>query len=472
MNSAYIWILLPLVVSVIFLLLQSRKTLVAILATIVTAGLALLAAWLPVQEQIFVWRWVVPFSDTFVVFGRRFVLSAADRPSLIVIYLTAALWFGAAPIARPNKLFVPAGLAMVALLTAAIAVEPFLFAAVIIEIAVLISIPFLSPPGNPTGSGVLRYLSFQTIGMPFILISGFMLTGFEVGPGAQEFVAIATASLVIGFALLLAVFPFHTWIPMLALDSHPYSTAFVFLVLPVAVSLLGIGFLDRFVWLKESPNTSLLLQFVGVLMIVSAGIWAAVERHLARLMGFALILDIGFSMIAIGLASSGRSELFRGLFFAGLVPRGLCLGVWALALSGLIGRVEGLDLKDIKGLSREYPIITISIVLAIFCLAGMPLLASFPIRLGVIEGLSMSNSQVSVSVWAVIGSLGLLVGGIRVLVSMVMGTDKPHWQVNEPRLLAIFLVIGVIGLLLMGLAPNLFLQSFLNLSVSFGQLVP
>ena len=40
-----------------------------------------------------------------------------------MIYLAAGIWFLGAIIARPGRLFVPLGLAMVALLTAAIAVE-------------------------------------------------------------------------------------------------------------------------------------------------------------------------------------------------------------------------------------------------------------------------------------------------------------------------------------------------------------
>ena len=470
MNSAYIWIFFPGLVAFGLLLLYKRETLVAILGTLVTAGLAGLAAWLPAQEQIFVWRWVLPFSDTFIFFGRRFVLSEVDRPSLIIIYLTAALWFGAVPIARPVKLFVPLGLAMVALLVAAIAVEPFLFAAVIIEIAVLVSIPFLSPPGKKSGRGALRYLSFQTIGMPFILISGFMLTGFEVSPGDQEFAIIAIAILAIGFALLLGVFPFHTWIPMLAQESHPHSTAFVLLLLPVAVSLLGLGFLDRFVWLRDAPNTSLILLTVGALMIVTGGIWASVERHLARMMGFALILDIGFSLLALGLAGGGGSDLYRGLFFTGMIPRGLSLGVWSLALASLIGRVEGLKLDNIRSIGRKYPVISISMMLAIFSLAGVPLLASFSMRLGVIEGLSVTAPQFAM--WAIIGSLGLLVGGIRTLISIVSGTDETGWELNESRMLIIYLSIGVIGILILGIFPNLFFQSLVNLPASFGQFIP
>ena len=469
MNSTYIWIVFPGIMAVILLLLMRWKSLVAILAAATSVFLAVLAAWLPAQEQLVLWRWVLPFSDTFIIFGRRMVLSAGDRPALIVIYLTAALWFGAVPIARPTRLFVPLGLAIVALFTAAIAVEPFLFAAVIIEIAVLISIPFLSPPGKRSGRGVLRYLSFQTLGMPFILISGFLFTGFEVGPGAPEFVAIAIALLAIGFALLLAVFPFHTWIPMLAEESHPYPTAFIFLLLPIAVLILGLGFLDSFVWMKDNPNTILLIQVIGAVMVVTAGIWAAVERNLSRMIGYAVILDIGFSLLAIGLAMGNDSARYRVLFFAGLVPRGLSLGVFALALSALIGRIPSFDIDNLRGLGKKYPMISTSIVVSLFCLAGMPLLASFPLKLGVIEGLS--SSFPAISLWVILGSFGLVIGVIRMLISMVSDGSDTEDGIPEPRLLIIFLAIGVGLLLLIGLLPNLFLQLSTSFPAAFGALV-
>lgn len=470
MNSAFIWILFPGLIAIILLLLQNREYLVAILATVTALLLAGLAVWLPLQEQIVLWRWAIPFSDTFLIFGRRVVLSAADRPSLIIIYLTAALWFGAAPLARPNKLFVPLGLGVAAFLTAAIAIEPFLFAAVLIEVAVLASIPFLSPPGARAGRGVVRYLTFQTIGMPFILISGFMFTGFEVGPGNAEIVAIATALLVIGFALLLAVFPFHTWIPMLAEESHPYSTAFILLLLPVAVSIFGLGFLDRFVWLKDSPNTALFLQIVGVVMVLTAGIWAAVEKHLARIMGFAVILDVGFSLIAVGLAVGTDNEFFRVLFITGLLPRGLSLGVLALALSGLIGNVDKLNMENIRGIGKKYPFISTSILLTLFCLAGVPLLAGFPLKLGVIEGLSEIAPQISI--WIIIGSLGLFIAGIRTMIVIVSGEVESDNDTPEPLILKIFLAIGWVLLVLLGILPNFFIQMIINLPAAFTQIGP
>jgi hypothetical protein len=43
-----------------------------------------------------------------------------------LIFLMAALWFGAVPVARCSTSFIPLALGVLSLLTAAIAVQPFL----------------------------------------------------------------------------------------------------------------------------------------------------------------------------------------------------------------------------------------------------------------------------------------------------------------------------------------------------------
>jgi NADH-quinone oxidoreductase subunit N len=170
------------------------------------------------------------------------------------------------------------------------------------------------------------------------------------------------------------------------------------------------------------------------------------------------------------LATLGEGGSFRELFFASLVTRGLSLGLWALALSGLRNHVNGFDLKDLKGVGRKYPIILTSVIAAIFCLAGIPLLASFPMRLVVIEGLSLVAPQNAVL--AILGSFGLLIAAFRTLSTMVTDTGNDPWLANEPRILVIFLMIGLFGLLLLGLFPNLLIQLLTDLPAVLGQFTP
>ena len=104
---------------------------------------------------------------------------------------------------------------------AARAVEPFLFGAVRVEIAVLVSIPMLVPPGTRPGRGVLRYLIFQTLALPVILLAGWAFNIVQIYPENQAALARASIFLGLGFAFWLGVFPFYTWIPMLSEESHP-----------------------------------------------------------------------------------------------------------------------------------------------------------------------------------------------------------------------------------------------------------
>jgi NADH:ubiquinone oxidoreductase subunit 2 (subunit N) len=204
-------------------------------------------------------------------------------------------------------------------------------------------------------------------------------------------------------------------------------------------------------------------------MVVTAGIWAAVERNLSRMIGFAVILDIGFSLLAISLAIGNDPVTYRVLFFASLVPRGLSLGVYALALSALIGRTNSFDVDDIRGLVKKYPVISTSIVVSLFCMAGLPLLAGFPFKLGVIEGLS---SQVpAISIWVILGAFGLVIGVIRMLISMVSDGVDTEESDPEPRSLIVFLAIGVGLLFLIGFLPNIFLKLATSFPDAFGPLV-
>lgn len=470
MSTPFIWIIFPGGLAGLLLIFRRRKWLVTVSSTVACLFLGSLAWWLPGDEYFFIGPWTVRIVETWSVLGRSFILGMDDRPALVVIFLGTALWFGAASVARTGSSFVPIGLGMVALLTAAIAVEPFLYAALILEIAVLVSIPLLARPGKPVGRGVLRYLTFQTLGIPFILMTGWTLTGIEANPGELGVVLRASVLMGIGFAILLAVFPFHTWIPMLSQESHPYAASFIFLLLPAAITFFGLGFLDRFAWLRNSEVVYIVLRAAGVLMVVTAGLWAAFQRHLGRMLGYAVILEIGLSLIAISLVQGEQVERFLGILFAALLPRGISLGVWALALTMIWFRSEQLDYRSVQGIARSAPLAAGSLVLAHFSLAGLPLLAGFPVRLALLEGLS----QVSLitAFWTLVGSVGLMVGGLRTLAVLIMGPDEDEWRVSESPVERVYLAAGIIGMLVIGLFPQWFLPVFAEMSAAFRNLVP
>ena len=49
---------------------------------------------------------------------------------------------------------------------------------------------------------------------------------------------------------------------------------------------------------------------VGLIMVVSGGLLAAFQRHLGRIMGYAVIVETGFSILTISLGGSIRIGYF------------------------------------------------------------------------------------------------------------------------------------------------------------------
>ena len=453
MNAPVIWILFPLLGG-IFTLLALRERSSALVGGSIAAALSFLALIFPIDTALLFGSISIKIASSIQFFGRSFVLNTADGPLLCIIYGLAALWFFGAQASATAHRFISLGLMIVSLLTASIAVEPFLYAALLLEMAAMLVIPLLIPLDQRPGRGVIRFLIFQTLAMPFILFSGWMLAGVEASPGDISLTTQAGTMLGLGFAFLLAIFPLYSWVPMLTEETIPYATGFLLWTLSTFTVIFALGFLDRYAWLRASSQLSNAIQISGVLMTASAGLLASTQKHIGRMMGYASIAEAGLIILAMGLKSSQALNIT----FLFLIPRGLELAVWSLGLSIL--KREGFSLRfgDMKGLSRKYPITTAAIILAHLSVTGFPILAGFPPRLALWQ--ELASQSLFTSFWIFLGMLGLLVGAIRTLAIFVMAEEGTGWSLNETRTQAGLLGTGVIGLFILGLFPQI-MQPFL-----------
>lgn len=453
MNAAIIWILIPFVAGfLIFFFLNENAS--SFIAGGVALALALTALMIPIDTALLLGSWSIKISASVQFFGRSFVFHTADGPLLAIIYSLAALWFFGTQASGTANRFVSLGLMIIALLTASLAVEPFLFAALILDVAAMLVIPLLVPPYQKAGRGIIRFLIYQTLAMPLILFSGWMLAGVEASPGDISNTLQAGTVLALGFSFLLAIFPLYEWIPMLTEEASPYATGFLLWILPTFTVLFALEFLDRYTWLRSSAQLSNAIQFSGIVMVASGGIFASQQKHLGRMMGYAAIAETGLFVLAMGLQST---EIVNVIFLL-LIPRGLELAVWALALSIIKRKAFSLRLDEVQGLARTYPITVASLLIAHLSIAGFPLLAGFPGRIALWQ--ELAKQSLSNSLWVFIGLIGLLVAAMRTLAMFVMDKEDKAWGWNESWTQAIMLGLGVLGLFIMGIFPQIF-QPFL-----------
>jgi formate hydrogenlyase subunit 3/multisubunit Na+/H+ antiporter MnhD subunit len=230
---------------------------------------------------------------------------------------------------------------------------------------------------------------------------------------------------------------------------------FLLWLIPTITLIFGAGFLDRYSWLRSSPQLTSTLQYAGLLMIVTGGLWAATQRNLGRIMAYSSIAETGFSILALSL----NLRVGVPILFLLIPARALGLAVWSLALTVIQDHAGTMRFSVVRGLLRSHPIASAALILASLSTAAFPLLAGFPARLALWENLS--RVSLTAALWLGIGIIGLLTSSFRTMAVLSMADEYTSWELNENWLQGIMLGLGMIGLLILGLFPQ-FIQYFLS----------
>ncbi|HUG34120.1 MAG TPA: proton-conducting transporter membrane subunit [Anaerolineales bacterium] len=446
-NAPLIWIISPIVLGMVLLLIGSQRVL-SIAGGTAALVLALAAQFIPIEEAMRIGAFSFKIDSSLVVLGRVLAIDPPEGSLLALIYAGAALWFFGAEAAGSALRIVPLGFMITGLMVASLAVQPFLFAALFIEMAVLLAIPMLTSIYKPPGKGVVRFLIYQTLAMPFILLAGWLLGGVEASPGDIALTAQSASILGLGFAFLLAIFPLYNWIPMLMEDASPFTAGFLLWILPTITILFGAGFLDRYSWLRSSEAAIVALRSAGLLMVVTGGLWAAFQRHLGRILAYGSIAETGFSLLALSL----DSRFGIPIVFLLIPARTLALTVWALSLTVIRSQAASLTFRDSQGVLRVAPFAGGGMLLATLSAGAFPLLAGFPARLALWE--AVSRDSIGSAIWMGIGIAGLLFSAFRSFAAISMAEEYTGWESRENPTQRIMLGLGVIGLFVLGVFPQ------------------
>jgi len=450
--------------SLILFFIRANRLLTLLVGGGISAFLALLALTFKIESVFPLGPLSLEISSTFTILGRNFVIADSERVIVALMFSLCAFWIFGSRISGTNSFFVPHVLAIITLFVAALSVQPFLYAALIIEIAVLISIPIFFQRGQPVKQGIIRYLVFQTLAVPFILFSGW---GFEAAPSSVDSQATyyqAGVLLAIGLGLWLAIFPFHTWVPLLARDGHPYSAGFIFSMIPTTILIFFMDFLNNFSWLREQLLLLTVSQILGIVMIVMGGLFAAFQRELTRLIGYAVMVEIGFSLLAMSL----NQIIGWQSYILILIPIIIGIAICTLAISIWKNKELNMDIDSFHGEFYKSTFTMVGFLVGWFTFSGLPLLPGFPTKLPILIGLS----QISITpiIFVSIGLFGLFVAGFRFLAIIFSTGNVSNDSYSESLLQKLYFSFGIVLLLAMGIFPSLVLNPFLEILSAFTNL--
>jgi NADH:ubiquinone oxidoreductase subunit 2 (subunit N) len=178
----------------------------------------------------------------------------------------------------------------------------------------------------------------------------------------------------------------------------------------------------------------------------------------------AIILDTGFMLLALGTGTLAGLQVLT----ASIVTRVINIGIASLALSVLMKYYPDLYLGDLRGVFQKHPFTTSGFMAVLLSMAGLPLLANFPLRLVLVSELGAINPLVATL--SVVGSLGLVIAFGRILAGIYNTDRRSKPNLTENMLVMILIAVGLIFNILIALIPGILLTPLGNLLNAFTHL--
>jgi len=200
-------------------------------------------------------------------------------------------------------------------------------------------------------------------------------------------VVLGLTFIVVAVAFKLGAVPFHMWLPDVYEGAPTSVTLFISTVPKIAYFALALRLLAQGLAGTESEWTQMLAALV-VLTLIVGNVVAIVQTNLKRMLAYSAIANVGFILLGFvaGTADGYSAALYYTLQYV-LVTLG-SFGV--ILLAGAKG-FEADRLDDYKGLQQRDPLLAVTMMVAMFSLAGVPPFIGFWAKLRIIQALWETN---------------------------------------------------------------------------------
>ena len=325
------------------------------------------------------------------------------------------------------------------------------------------------------GSGAKEYsamkLTLMLMGGSALLVIGILGIYFFSGATTMNVVQIATMHnipvaiqkvffpfIFIGFGVLGAMFPFHTWSP----DGHASA--------PTAVSMLHAGVLMKLggygcfrVAMYLLPEAAQQLAWIFLILttisVVYGALSACVQTDLKYINAYSSVSHCGLVLFALLMMTQTSCS---GAILQ-MLSHGLMTALFFALIGMIYGRTHTRDIREMGGLMHIMPYLGVGYVIAGFASLGLPGLSGFVAEMTIFVG-SFEHTDMFHRVLTIAATTSIVITAVyilRVVGKLLYGAvqDKHHEMLTdaEPteRISTATLIICVA---IIGCFPNFFIN--------------
>ena len=255
--------------------------------------------------------------------------------------------------------------------------------------------------------------------------------------------------ILVGLAFKISAVPFHMWAPDVYEGSPTTITLFFTIVPKIAALTVFIRFL-YVPFLNLIDQWQMILIFLSIASMVFGAVAAIGQTNLKRLIAYSSISHVGYALA--GLATGTNDGIQSSVIYITIYIL-MNLGFFSCLLMMRRNDKYYENIEDLSGLSKNHPLLSISLLIILFSLAGIPPLAGFFAKFYIFK----SVIEQSMYFLAIIGLLATVIAAfyyLRIIKIIYFDKEKDKFDSDHSLWLKFSLSISTISILIYFVFPS------------------
>lgn len=253
----------------------------------------------------------------------------------------------------------------------------------------------------------------------------------------------------VGLAFKISAVPFHMWAPDVYQGS-PTSVTTFFAILP---KIAALSVFIRFLYVpfaEMNDQWQLIIIFLSIASMIFGAVAAIGQKNLKRLVAYSSIGHMGYALAGL---ASGTNQGIQGSISYMAIYLVMNLAFFSCLFMLRRNNEYHENIEDLSGLSKNHPVLSFSLLIILFSLAGIPPLAGFFAKFYVF----MAVIEQQMYFLAIIGLLATVVAAfyyLRIIKIIYFDKEKEKFETNHHFGLKITLAISTIFILAYFVYPS------------------
>ena len=259
--------------------------------------------------------------------------------------------------------------------------------------------------------------------------------------------------ILVGLSFKISAVPFHMWAPDVYEGSPTSVTLFFTMVPKIAALTVFIRFL-YVPFLNLIDQWQMILVFLSIASMLFGAIAAIGQTNLKRLIAYSSISHVGYTLA--GLATGSNDGIQSSVIYITIYII-MNLGFFSCLLMMKRNNQYYENIEDLSGLSKNHPLLSLSMLVILFSLAGIPPLAGFFAKFYIFK----SVLEQSMYFLAIVGLLSTVVAAfyyLRIIKIIYFDKEKEQYDIDHSVWLKLSLTASTILILIYFIFPSQLLE--------------